>query len=479
VNFDSIVTIASHRHMFPNIDWEDAPVRVYNYGRMFSHVVGYIGSISGPEYKDLKNKGYKNYQKVGKAGIEKEYDANLRGSDGFLRRIVDVRNRTEGEEIGSPPSAGNNFILALDYDIQKAAFEAMAAYTGAAVVLRPTNGEVLALVSKPDYDPNEIVSINNSDAVKILLDDKEKPFLNRVMQTKYPPASTFKLLTAIAALETEKAYPALSFYCPGKYTLKGYIDKDFYCYEVHGTSDLYQAIAKSCSVYFYQLGYRTGPTNIMKYASYFGLNEKNGIDIPGEIPGFIPTKQWKLKVFGQQWFDGDTVNLSIGQGFVTVTPLGIANFVCGIVNNGIVYRPTVLKEIRTPDNKQVLRTAEKKKIREIPLSPMTIKTVEEGMRQSVLYGTSSQLRWLKVPVAGKTGTAQTRSRRLEKFSQHGWFAGYGPFQGDPEQSVVVVVFVEYGIAGAASAVPVAQRIFQTLYDKGYFVQTAAAPVQKQ
>ncbi|MBP7737186.1 MAG: penicillin-binding protein 2 [Spirochaetes bacterium] len=477
VEFDTIVKIASHQDKFPNIDWEDASVRVYNFSEMFAHLVGYVGSISQDEYKKLKTEGYKHYQKVGKSGIEKQYDILLRGRDGYVRRIVDVRQRTEGEEVGQRPVAGDNLVLTIDYTIQNVLYDAMKDMKGAAIVLKPATGEIIAMVSKPDFDPNLIISKNNTDIIKQLQKDKERPFLNRVIQSKYPPASTFKLVTAVAALETEKATPEKSYYCPGKYTLKGYKDHDFYDYDAHGTVDLYWAIAKSCSVYFYQLGLLTGPTVLMRYAEDFGLNQKSGIDIPGEVAGFVPSRQWKYKAFGQPWFDGDTVNMSIGQGFLHVTPMGMCEFVSALVNNGIVYRPHLIKEIRTNDNSRVLKTFPRKKIREIPLSPLTLEAVKKGMRMGVMSGTSGRLGYLKVPVAGKTGTAQTRSIRQEKYSQHAWFVGYAPYEGTPESSIVTVVLVEYGVAGAASAVPIAERVYTKLNDLGYF--TGAVPILAQ
>ena len=470
VKFDVIVKIASHVNFFKNIDWEDAPVRVYNHGEMFSHLVGYIGSISSEEYTKLKDLGYKNYHKIGKTGIENQYDSILRGKDGYIRRIVDVRNRVEEEEMGKLPSAGNDLVLTIDYDVQKTAYDAMEGNIGGVVVLKPSTGELLAMVSKPDFDPNMLISKNNVDIVRELESNKNHPFINRNIQSRYPPASTFKLVTAITALETEKATGETTYYCPGKYTLKGYKDRDFYCYEghSHGTLNLYNAIALSCSVYFYNLGYKTGPTNTIHYAGYFGLNEKTGIDLPGEIQGFLPSRQWKQKTFGEPWYDGDTINMSIGQGFLAMTPIGMANFVAAIVNNGIVYRPHVIKEIRNAGNSSATKIIEREKIREIPLSPTSLDVIKTGMRLGVTSGTSARLNSLKFPVAGKTGTAQTRSVRKESYSQHAWFVGYGPYNAETEKSIVVMVFVEYGIAGAVHAVPVAERIFAKLYDLGYF-----------
>jgi penicillin-binding protein 2 len=467
VDFDSIIKVATHEDKFPNIEWEDATVRVYNFKDMFAHVIGYIGSISKEEYRELKKFGYKHYQKIGKAGLENEYDTILRGVDGFVRRIVDVRNRTEGEEIGLHPVAGSNLILTLDYEIQKVAHEAMGERSGAVIVIKPSTGEIISLLSKPDFDPNLIISKNNSEIVEQLNSDSQRPFLNRAIQSRYPPASTFKLNTAIAALEEERWRPEYTLFCSGKYILKGYIDKEFYDYAAHGSLNLEWAIAKSCSVYFYQLGYKIGPTIILKYARYFGLGDKMGIDLPGEISGFVPSKKWKLKTFGQSWYDGDTVNLSIGQGFITVTPIGLACFLCGIVNNGVIYKPHLVKEIRSRDNK-LIRKVKPEKIKEIPLSPLTLETVKNGMRLSVKGGTSGRLCYLKVPIAGKTGTAQTRSSRMDKYTQHAWFIGYAPHEGPIEDTIAVAVLVEYGVAGAATAVPVAERIFSQLLKRGYF-----------
>ncbi|MGL4370713.1 MAG: penicillin-binding transpeptidase domain-containing protein, partial [Spirochaetota bacterium] len=211
-----------------------------------------------------------------------------------------------------------------------------------------------------------------------------------------------------------------------------------------------------------------GPTAILKYAESFGYNAKTEIDLPGETEGFIPSKKWKQKTSGQTWYDGDTVNLAIGQGFMSVTPIEVAEMVSALVNNGVVYKPRLVKEIRSPDNLSVVSVPQKEKLREIPLGTQTLEAVRMGMRMSVTEGTSGRLGYLKVPVAGKTGTAQTRSKRKDDSSQHAWFAGFAPFCGDPENAVVVVVMIEYGVAGAATAVPVAEQAFQKMITMGYF-----------
>jgi len=469
-DFTAIVKVASNNYLLPNIEWEDAPVRVYSQGAMFSHVVGYIGTINKKEYKKLCKKGYKSYQKIGKTGIEKEYDSYLRGKDGYLRRIVDVRNRTEGEEIGEKPVAGNNLVLTLDSQLQKKVFEVTKNMRGAVVVLKPSSGGILAMVSRPDFNPNLIISKNNFSVLKDLYANKDRPFLNRVIQSIYPPASTFKLVTTIAALENEVITPGQTYNCPGKFILHGYRDKTFYCYETHGRLNLDWAIAKSCSVYFYQLGYKVGPTKILRYAGYFGLNKKSGIDLPGERQGFLPSKKWKMKRFGQPWFDGDTINLAIGQGFTSVTMLEMADLVAGIVNKGIIYRPHVLKRIIGQENKKVVKIFKREKIAEIPLSPITLQHVTLGMRLSVMHGTSIALNGLKVPACGKTGTAQTVSRRNVKGSHHAWFVGFAPYGGNPENSLVIVVFVERGGYGQYSAAPIAKLVFEEAYKLGYFKQ---------
>jgi penicillin-binding protein 2 len=431
-------------------------------------MIGYIGTISKSEYKNLKSEGYKYYQKIGKFGIEKQYDKELRGTDGFIRRIVDVRNRTENEEVGQRPIAGDNLVLTIDAEVQNAASEAMGDLRGAVVAIKASTGEVLALLSKPDYDPNLVISKNNQKIIAAINADKNKPFLNRAIQSAYPPASTFKLINAIAALETDRAKPNLRFYCSGKFTLKGYADKDFYCYGKHYSVDMHRAIPDSCNVYFYQLGYKIGPSAMLRYADYFGYNNKTEIDLPGEVTGFVPSKKWKMKTYNQPWFDGDTINLSIGQGFTTVTPIETCNLVCALVNNGVINKPYLLKELRSADNSTIKSVKKPEVLREIPLSAETLATVKLGMRNSAVNGTSARLNWLKVQAAGKTGTVQTRSERKDLGSQHAWFIGYAPYDGDQEKAIAVTVFVEYVIAGATSAVPVAEKIFSKLEQLGYF-----------
>jgi penicillin-binding protein 2 len=393
----------------------------------------------------------------------------LRGKDGYFRRIVDSLRRIEGEEIGQKPIAGKNIVLTIDYEIQKTLYEAIGNYRGAAVVLKPATGEVLAMVSKPDFDPNAILSKNNDEVISTLINNPDRPFINRAIQALYPPASTFKLVTAVAGLEEDKWKAGRSNYCPGKYILKGY-RKDItkYCYGVHHHVDLYSAIAKSCSTYFYNMSYKIGPTVIMKYAKHFGLNAKTGIDLPGEKSGFIPSKKWKRRRFGQSWYDGDTINLSIGQGFTMITPIELATFVAAINNNGIMYRPHLIKEIRSQDNRKIIEKVAPKRIKEIPLSEKTLDAIRYGMRMAVTKGTSVRLRYLKVPIAGKTGTAQTKSKRDSDATQHAWFTGFAPFKGGVHEKVVIAVIVEHGVAGAATAVPIAEKVFYKMTDLGYF-----------
>lgn len=468
VPFDTVVYIASHQNLFNKIDWEVAPVRIYNHGSLFSHIIGYIGSLSQQEFDTLREKGYKYYQKIGKSGVERQYDELLRGEDGSVIRIVDVKNRTEGELVGEEPVSGKNIILTLDYHVQKALSDAFQGKVGSGVVIKASTGEIIAMVSKPDYDPNDVISRDNVDIIRKLYADEQRPFLNRAIQSRYPPASTFKLVTTVSALEEEKWNPNWVINCSGSYVIKGARDTIVYDYAVLGNLNLYQAIGLSSSVYFYTMGHKIGPTPIMRYAEYFGLNEHSGIDIPGEIEGFIPTQQWKRKRFGQGWYDGDTINLAIGQGFLAVTPIGVADFVCGIVNNGNIYRPHVVKEVLSQNNDQVIFSQKIEKIKEVPLSPQTLEVVKTGMRMSVESGTSRRLSTLPVPFAGKTGTAQTRSHRKDNSTQHGWFAGYGPHGASPEECYVIVVMVEYGVAGAASAVPIAHQVFSEMITRGYF-----------
>lgn len=442
-------------------------LRYYSMGPALAHVTGYIGL---PSRRELDLKLALPYQMLGKDGIEAVYDAELRGTDG-----IRVRHRIlDSEEQISRSEQGNHLILNIQREVQGAGYRALtnSGRRGAAVAIRPATGEIVAMVSTPTFDPNILSSGSGEVRAEHIEKVRDhKAFLNLGIQTKFPPASTLKPLVALAALETSdpaQVNEHLEYKCPGRWTLKSTLksvpDSVFYCHQAsgHGTNDMIGAIAHSCNVYFYQLGYKIGPTPIIEFSRAFGLDKKTGIDLPGEVQGFVPDQRWKQITWSSRWYDGDTINLSIGQGFMEVTPIALAMMISGLVNEGRMMKPHILHEVRDPVSNRVIRKVRPEVLRTVRMSPAHADVVKRGMRAVITEGTGRYLNQPNiVPIAGKTGTAQTRSTRTGR--DHAWFVGFAPFGAPPEDQLVVAVFVEYGIAGSASAAPVALEMFKAAY----------------
>ncbi|MDH4262515.1 MAG: penicillin-binding protein 2 [Spirochaetia bacterium] len=456
--------LADYHFMFMDFIIKQNTTRWYNFANAVSHVTGYIGL---PSPQDIKA-GFKSNQWVGKNGLEKQYDDILKGEDGEIVQIKTATGDMEEQKVFKNFIPGNNLVLTLDMELQNLAWASLGDKRGAIVVIKPSTGEILVMASKPDYDPNILIS-NNNDLRNQHLEYIKNQFaeINRSITTKYPPASTFKPLVALAAMEEKQVSMSETFFCPGSFTIKSSYqnlpDSTFHCWAAHGENNIVTALANSCSVYFYKLGQKIGAQPIIRYSKYFMLDQTTGIDLPGEIAGFIPTPEWKEKQFRQRWFDGDTVNLSIGQGFVETTLISMVDFFSAIATGGVVYKPHLVKQVLYAENDEVKEDIKRSVLYELPISTTTLNTIQAGLRQVVISGTASGLfnRDYLMPIAGKTGTVQTRSERFQNKTQHAWFIGYGPYQGDIEKSIVVGVIVEYGVTGSAGAAPVAFDIFNT------------------
>jgi penicillin-binding protein 2 len=437
--------------------------RFYNLGASAAHLTGYIGL---PNQREIAS-GVRSYQYTGKNGLEAQYDTILRGEDGEIVQIKSATGDVEEQKVFRNFVPGNNLILTVDADLQMAAAKAMGDKTGGLIAIRPYTGEILAIVSKPDFDPNILIALDNPDRpAHIRTIQEQKAELNRAISTKYPPASTFKPLVALAGLEEKRLNKSDHYFCPGKFVLKssykGSPDAVFNDWARHGDNDLVGGIAQSCSVYFYEAGYRMGAEPMIKYSRYFHLGEKSQIDLPNEIAGFVPDGAWKEKTFNTRWFDGDTINLSIGQGFIETTLIGMIGFYSAIATGGTIYKPHLIKQVRFAENDQVKFEMKPQIADQIPLSKSAVQTVREGLRAVTTRGTAASLFRMPglIPVAGKTGTVQTRSGdRFNKASQHAWFIGYGPFDGEPKDMLVVGVIIERGIGGAVGAAPIARDVF--------------------
>ncbi|AEJ19532.1 penicillin-binding protein 2 [Gracilinema caldarium] len=444
VPFQSIAKLAERKNELPGVSWRSNPIRNYVDTGSLAHIIGYVGDITKDELKLLYNKGYQAGDIIGKAGIEKQYDELLRGKNGREIKIVDVRGKKVSgldNTIKESPEMGKNLVLTIDRSMQTLAEKALGERMGAVVILKPSTGEILAMVSYPWYDPNLFNKNDASVAYQQLLEDPKKPLLNRAIQSSYPPASTFKIIMSTAILN-EKAYPPeKTIECKGEISYGNRVWKCWIHKPGHGYLNLQQALAQSCDIYFWVTGRDyLGVERIVNYAKDFGYGELTDVDIPGEIPGFVPTPQWKDRRFHEKWLAGDTMNMSIGQGYTLVTPLQMANMVAMVVNNGTIYQPHLLKEIRDPVSGAIIKTIRPTVLHQSDIDKEIFQTVRNNMRSVITEGTARFPMNIKsVQVAGKTGTGEVGlSDRW-----HSWFAAYAPYNSDnPDEQIVVSVIVE-------------------------------------
>ena len=442
LTFDSISPIAEHINELPGITWRNKPIRNYLDGDTFAHVVGYVGDITPEELQTLYNQGYTANSVIGKSGVEYQYDAALRGKDGREFRTVDAHGRKinvdSKEDVA--PVAGNNLVLTLDRRIQHLAQDALGPRSGAVVVLKPSTGEILAMVSYPTYDPNAFSAPGGSNEYTRLVNDPTAPFLNRAIQGAAAPASTFKIIMSTAVIE-ENAFPLdATVNCPGYFRYGNQIFKCWVSYG-HGPVNLFEALAQSCDVYFYTMGADyLGVDTIVDYSRKFGYGEKTGIDLPGEIPGLVPSPAWKDQALKEHWVGGDTVNMSIGQGYLMVTPIQMADTLAMVVNDGIVYKPHVLKEIRDHSTGEVIKRIEPEVLHTSSIRRQSFETEKKALRGVITHGTAEYVITTDaVKVAGKTGTGEVGSDT----NWNSWFVAYAPYDSpNPDDQVVVCVWVD-------------------------------------
>ena len=444
VPFDVISNIAENLTDLPGVSWRNKPVRNYVETGSICHVLGYVGNITSEELNLMFNSGYEANSVVGKTGIERQYDSLLKGEPGSISRTVDVHGRILNDTpVVTPPKSGKNLILTIDNRIQRLAEKALGERIGAAVVLKPASGEVIAMVSYPYFDANVFSTDDSSVQYAMLASDKNKPMLNRVVNAEYPPASTFKTIMSTAIL-SEKLFPSdKKIECPGRIT---YGDRVFRCHvgvPGHGWLDLKNALAQSCDVYFWVLGTDyLGVDRISSYAQEFGFGQSLEIDLPAQAKGTVPTAQWKWRKYREKWLGGDTMNISIGQGYTLVTPLHVANMMAMVCNSGKIYRPHLLKEVRDPSkNNEVIREVKPEVLHESTVDPEVWKEVQRALRYTISDGTAVYpMHNTTVQIAGKTGTAEVNGYGKDHW--HSWMAAYAPYDAPPEDQYVVVVLVE-------------------------------------
>ena len=441
VPFSVISNIAENKYDLPGVSWVSKPVRNYLHTGSLSHIVGYVGDINKDEMTVLYNKGYTKNSIIGKTGIEKQYDSLLQGKSGSEMLTVDVHGRIISDTpIVVAPQMGKNLVLTIDSDIQKLVEEALGNRVGAAVVLKPATGEVLAMVSYPYYDSNIFNSDDSANQYAKLLNDTSKPLINRAVQLSYPPASTFKIVMSAAMLQ-EKAFPSnKKIECKGELLYGGRV---FHCHvhSGHGYLDLKNALAQSCDVYYWTIGRDyLGIEKIASYAKEFGLGKSSQIDLPSQVAGLVPTAEWKEKKYHEKWVGGDTMSCSIGQGFMEATPLQLANMIAMVSNEGKIYKPHLLKEVRDPVTNEVIETYKPSILTESTINNEVWKELQEALRYTVTDGTPQYpMHNKRVQIACKTGTAEVDGY---KDSWHSWLVAYAPYDAPPEDRVCVATIVE-------------------------------------
>ncbi len=442
VPFKTISNIAENINDLPGVSWISKPMRNYIETGSFSHILGYVGDITREEYALMYNKGYSRASVVGKTGIERQYDDLLQGKDGVEQRTVDVRGRilSEAPKI-IPPVSGKKLVLTIDTEIQKLAEKALGNRIGAMIVLKPSTGEILALVSYPYYDSNLFNSENAAAEYAKLTEDERNPLLNRAVNAQYPPASTFKIVMT-AALLNEKAFsPRERIECKGEVEYGGRV---YHCWVLkpgHGWLDLKNALAKSCDIYFWQVGRENlGVQKITQYAKLFGYGKSAEVDLPSQSKGFVPSPEWKERRYHERWLGGDTMAVSIGQGYTTATPLQVANVMAMVANEGKVYRPHLLKEARDPVTDEVIQSVEPEVLFETDFEPALWKELQDDLRWTVVEGSAKHSLFNKVvKIAAKTGTAEVTGY---KDSWHSWLLAYAPYDGPIEDRIVIATIVE-------------------------------------
>lgn len=471
VSMEKIALVETNALNLPGIYIDVSPIRLYLDGDILAPVIGYTGEISKAEIE--KSDGQYAYGDVsGKHGLERFFDTYIRGRRGA--ELVEVN--AYGKEIKNlgkiDPLAGYNMMLTIDTDLQKAAWEAVKGKAGSVVALDPRNGEILAMVSSPSFDPNLFYDGISSEQWRQLQDNPFAPLSNKAISGQYPPGSTYKLIVAAAALEEGIIKPDTRIFCNGFFTLG---NRTYRCWRKggHGSVNLHQAMVGSCDVYFYTIGKMLGVDKIAQYATRFGLGNLAEIDLPNEKKGLVPTKEWKLKRKKEAWQMGETISISIGQGYNLVTTLQLANAFGAFANGGTLWRPYLVKQVQTSDGKIHKEFLPVKK-GELNLRAETIKTINHALRGVVNDpgGTGQNAKLSGVDVCGKTGTSQVvglpadekaRRRKILGTLQkdHALFACYAPSE-NPE--IAVAVILENAGGGGAVAAPVARKILSTYFE---------------
>jgi penicillin-binding protein 2 len=477
---DQLSRIEVHRYALPGVATDVRPRRDYVGGLLAAHVLGSLGEIRQDQLEKEAFAGYRSGDVIGQTGAESLFETSLRGEAGGRNVLVDVAGREMDVLDEVRPLPGARVVLALDLDLQRAAEEGMAAIAlpndpnpkGAVVAIDARNGDVLAMVSRPTYDPNDFAGRIDPVTWKGLLDDPWVPLQNRAIQNAFPPGSTFKAFVAAAALHDGVISPHTTVSCPGAYYFGG---RPYNCWKRggHGTVNVHTALRSSCDVFFYTVGVKLGIDRMAAFGRRIGLGTPSGIGLAHEAAGTNPSPEWVKKRFKRQYYPGETVSGSIGQGLNLMTPLQLAVGYAALANGGKLLRPRLALRVESRDG-ELLEEFQPEVRSDAHIDPGQVAAVLRGLEAVVSEpgGTGSRSRVAGVRVGGKTGTSQVvrleRTKGLAeadipiKFRDHGWFVAFAPVEA-PE--IVVTVFVEHGLHGSTAAAPVAQRVLQRYFEK--------------
>lgn len=452
-------------YRLPGIIIQTIPERTYVQGNMAAHLLGYVGSLSVGDMKNSYARHLPPGTGIGKTGIEKEYESILQGTPGETRKLVDSQGNVLRKLSPKSPSLGHSIRLTIDSRLEKVAEDGLGNRRGAVVALDPRNGEVLALASHPTFDPNQISASMSASVWHQLITDPDHPLTNRAIQGLYPPGSVFKVVTTLAGLKAGAIDPQKAFHCNGILFL-GRMPFHDWKKGGHGTLHLRRAIMQSCDIYFYRAGMAIGPDRLADMARTFGLGSRTGVDLPSEVSGTVPDRDWKKKRLNQPWYPGETLPFAIGQGYLTVTPLEMARLMGVVATKGRLVTPHVF--LSSSDNRSPA-VPRNSPVREVPVSGTDFDTLREGLWEVVNnpHGTGHPVRIREMEIAGKTGTAQVISNRIQKsgvkppkIKPDSWFVGFAPFN---HPRIVVAVLVENGGDGGDVAGPVARSVFEEFY----------------
>jgi penicillin-binding protein 2 len=463
LDWEGIVKIETHQFELPGVSVQVGPRRTYPFGQMGAHLLGYVGEVNQQERE--ARRGYHLGDLIGKAGAERYWEDYLRGIDGGQQVEVDSVGRKLRvlSEVDETP--GNSLVLTIDRDLQQTAEQAMEGHDGSIVALDVRTGEILAMVSRPAFDPNVFARGIRVGEWKALVDDKKRPLNNKSVQGTYPPGSTYKVVMAAAALEEGVITPFTTIHCGGGLFFG---NRTFRCWRLqgHGAVNVHDALVRSCDVFFYQVGQRLGVDTIAEYSHRFGLGTPTGITLEHESGGTIPSSQWKRERFGEPWYPGETLSIAIGQGYVTTTPLQMASVMATVANGGVVYRPQFVRRVEGTDGTKVLEESPEA-LRDMGFKKSTLLQIREALSDVVnsKSGTGSNARLPGIEVGGKTGTAQASRAGGDKSSQkgwsrdkrdHAWFIAFAPVD-NPE--IALVVLAEHaGQHGGTAAAPIARKV---------------------